>query len=243
MTEQSVPTLRTLARETWQEVTNLDSRGWRTLKGLALPGRLAKAWVRGDRQEGYPPIRIYLVASALYFLLGTHPSLATLVEESVQGFVSDEAVSGLNPDSLRSAIEQQVARWVALLRFLTLIPVGLAMAAVAPRGPRLAPGLVLAMHYFTVSFLLSAIMSAGWWVAGFGLVPDLEASLVPHLLALERGLVMIWLVLAMRHLHGLWWGGALWRGVVITYMDLALLRFFFGAAVGGVEAYLTIGVG
>lgn len=244
MTEPSVPTLRTLARETWHEVTNLDSKGWRTLKGLALPGRLASAWVRGKRDEGYPPIRVYLVASAIYFLFGTHPSLAALVEESVRGFVLDEAVSGLNPNSLRSAIEQQAASWVALLRFLTLIPVGLAMAAVAPRGePRLAPGLVLAMHYFTVSFLLSAVMSAGWWVTGLGLASDVEASLVPHLLTVERGLVTIWLVMAMRHLHGVWWGGAIWRGVVITALDLFLLRFFFGFAVGGVQAYLTYGVG
>ncbi len=104
VTESSVPTLRTLAMETWQEVTNLDSRGWRTLKGLALPGRLAKGWVQGNRDEGYPPIRVYLVASALFFLLGTHPSLAALTEASVREFVLDEAVSGLSAPALRSTI-------------------------------------------------------------------------------------------------------------------------------------------
>lgn len=135
MTSPPVPTLRALARETWREVSSFDSRGWRTLKGLALPGRLTRSWIRGDREEGYPPIRVYLVASAAYFLLGTHPSLAALTEDSVRELVPDDAVSGLNPSSLRSTIERQVTSWVAFLRFLTLIPVGLAMAAVAPRGP------------------------------------------------------------------------------------------------------------
>lgn len=239
MTEPSVPTVRTLVGEFWQEVSSLDSKGWRTLKGLALPGRLARAWIRGNREEGYPPIRVYLVASALYFLLGTHPSLAALTEESVRGFVSDDAVSGLSGPALRSTIERQVASWVAFLRFLTLIPVGLAMAAVAPRGPRVAPGLVLAMHYFTVAFLLSALMSAGWSVATLGLGPDPDAGLVSYLLPVERVLVGVWLVLAMRRVYGLGWGGAAWRGVVITLLDLFLLRFFFGFAAGGVEAYLT----
>ncbi|TVP77142.1 MAG: DUF3667 domain-containing protein [Gemmatimonadales bacterium] len=239
MTEPSVPTLRALARETWQELTNLDSRGWRTLKGLVLPGRLTRAWIRGNREEGYPPIRVYLLASALYFLLGTHPSLAALTEEAVREFVPDDAVSGLSAPALRSTIERQVASWVAFLRFLTLIPVGLAMAAVAPSGPRVAPGLVLAMHYFTVAFLLSALMSAGWWVAESGLTPDPGAGVVAYLLPLERVLVGAWLVLAMRHVHGLGWGGALWRGVVITLLDNFLLRFFFGFAAGGVGTFLT----
>lgn len=240
VTEPTVPTLRALARETWQEVSSLDSRGWRTLKGLALPGRLARAWIRGNREEGYPPIRVYLVASAVYFLVGTHPSLAALTEDSVRELVPDDAVSGLNPSSLRTSIERQVTSWVAFLRFLTLVPVGLAMAAVAPRGPRVAPGLVLAMHYFTISFLLSALMTAGWWVVDLPLTPDPGGDLVGLLLPLERILVGAWLVLAMRRVHGLGWIGASWRGVVITLLDLFLLRFFFGFAAGGVGAYLTL---
>ncbi len=240
MTQPSVPTLRTLAVESWQEVTNLDSKGWRTLKGIALPGRLAKAWTRGNRDEGYPPIRVYLVASAVFFLMGTHPSLAALTEGAVREMIPEGAVSGLSVSALRATVERQVTSWVALLRFLTLIPVGLAMAAVAPRGPRVAPGMVLAMHYFTVAFLLSAMMSVGWWVVETGLTPHVGAGAVAHLLTVERVLVGSWLVLAMRHVHGLGWGGALWRGVVITLMDLFLLRFFFGVAAGGMGAYLTL---
>lgn len=87
--------------------------------------------------------------------------MAALVETSVQGLIPDDAVSGLRGPALRATVEQQVSSWVALLRFLTLVPVGLAMAAVAPRGPRVAPGLVLAMHYFTTAFVLSAMMSVG----------------------------------------------------------------------------------
>lgn len=48
------------------------------------------------------------------------------------------------------------------------------------------------------------------------------------------------LVLAMRHVHGLGWGGALWRGVVITLLDGLFMTFFFGMAAGGIEANLTM---
>ncbi|TVP57161.1 MAG: DUF3667 domain-containing protein [Gemmatimonadales bacterium] len=240
MTQPSVPTLRTLAVESWQEVTNLDSKGWKTLKGIALPGRLAKAWTRGNRDEGYPPIRVYLVASAVYFLVGTHPSLAALTEGTVRELIAEDAVSGLSVPALRATVERQITSWVAFLRFLSLVPVGLAMAAVAPRGPRVAPGLVLAMHYFTVAFLLSAMMSVGWWVVGSGLTPDVAADVTTPLLLLERGLVAVWLVLAMRHVHGLAWGGALWRGLMITCLDLFLLMILFGVAAGGMGAYLSL---
>jgi hypothetical protein len=198
--------------ETWQEVTNLDSKGWRTLKALALPGRLAKAWMLGHRDEGYPPIRVYLVASALFFLFGTHPKLVALIEAPVRGFIPDDAVSSLNPSFLRATVERQIASRVAFLRFLTLVPMGLALAAVAPRGPRLAPGLVLALHYLIMAFLLSAMMGVGWWVLQSGLTPDVASDVIGYLLPFERGLVAIWLVRALRQVHGFGWGGALWRG-------------------------------
>ena len=62
--------LADVAGEALEDVTDLDSRLWRTLKGLLLrPGAVTADYIGGRRARYVPPIRLYLVVSFLVFLV------------------------------------------------------------------------------------------------------------------------------------------------------------------------------
>ena len=61
--------LRRQAAEAWAELSDTDSRLWRSLLGLLVPGRLTRAWLDHDWSRHLPPLRLYLIASGVYFLL------------------------------------------------------------------------------------------------------------------------------------------------------------------------------
>ncbi|MDH4166681.1 MAG: DUF4286 family protein [Gammaproteobacteria bacterium] len=72
-----VLSLGTLLRDLFGDITNFDSRLWRTLKPLAFkPGTLTVEYLRGRRAYYSPPFRMYLILSVAFFLLtslGSNP--------------------------------------------------------------------------------------------------------------------------------------------------------------------------
>ena len=53
-----------------QDIFNYDNRLWHTLKNLLLrPGRVAREYMDGKRRQNLEPIRFYLFASSIFFLL------------------------------------------------------------------------------------------------------------------------------------------------------------------------------
>ncbi len=67
-----VLSLGTLLRDLLGDITNFDSRIWRTLKPLAFkPGTLTVEYLRGRRTHYSPPFRMYLILSVAFFLLTT----------------------------------------------------------------------------------------------------------------------------------------------------------------------------
>ncbi len=67
-----VLSLGTLLRDLLGDITNFDSRIWRTLKPLAFsPGALTVEYLRGRRTHYSPPFRMYLILSVVFFLLTT----------------------------------------------------------------------------------------------------------------------------------------------------------------------------
>ena len=67
-----VLSLGTLLRDLLGDITNFDSRIWRTLKPLAFrPGTLTVEFLRGRRTHYSPPFRMYLILSVAFFLLTT----------------------------------------------------------------------------------------------------------------------------------------------------------------------------
>lgn len=65
-----VLSLGTLLRDLFGDLTNFDSRIWRTLRPLAFrPGALTVEFLRGRRTHYSPPFRMYLILSVAFFLL------------------------------------------------------------------------------------------------------------------------------------------------------------------------------
>jgi hypothetical protein len=65
-----VLSLGTLLRDLFGDLTNFDSRVWRTLRPLAFsPGALTVEYLRGRRTYYSPPFRMYLILSVAFFLL------------------------------------------------------------------------------------------------------------------------------------------------------------------------------
>jgi hypothetical protein len=61
-----------MLRDLLGDITNFDSRFWRTLLPLAFrPGVLTQDYLRGRRASYTPPFRMYLILSVSFFLLAT----------------------------------------------------------------------------------------------------------------------------------------------------------------------------
>ncbi len=84
-----VLSLGTLLRDLLGDLTNFDSRIWRTLKPLAFrPGSLTVEYLRGRRTHYSPPFRMYLILSVVFFVLttlGGNPGSAIVFDLDDQG--------------------------------------------------------------------------------------------------------------------------------------------------------------
>jgi hypothetical protein len=67
--------LRSLLGEFFSEFFSLDGRNARTFVALLVPGKLTNLYFDGKRASYAPPIRVYFVASLLFFLLVGLPTL------------------------------------------------------------------------------------------------------------------------------------------------------------------------
>lgn len=75
-----------LLRETFDALTDLDSRLWRSLRALVLqPGRIARDWTDGRRAYWISPIRLFLLANLLYFLAPVVSDLNLPLYNQVRG--------------------------------------------------------------------------------------------------------------------------------------------------------------
>lgn len=87
--------LADIAGEALEDITDLDSRLWTTIKTLLWhPGRISADYIAGRRARYLPPVRLYLVVSFLVFLAISVSEPATV--RSGPG-VDDAAVEGLQP--------------------------------------------------------------------------------------------------------------------------------------------------
>ena len=65
------PSMRELIGDAWQELTGWDGRFFRTARALlARPGALTREVLEGRRARYISPVRLYLVASVFFFIVG-----------------------------------------------------------------------------------------------------------------------------------------------------------------------------
>jgi hypothetical protein len=219
-TELRVP-LRQLMSEALGDLLAFDSRILRTLRPLILrPGFLTAEWSAGRRVAYVPPLRLYVFVAALLFLLMAVTDVALVeVNEGDEGTGGQVALGvgearaartstpGLfdtfgerlaaawerDPDGLQDGFVDRLGRLALLMAPLSALLLALLYRS---RSRYLVEHVVFALHVHAFAFLLLSVLlllpREGWFF-------ELAARLA--------GLaVVVYLVLALRRVHGgRWW--------------------------------------
>ena len=178
------PTVKELAGDAWQELTGYDGRIAATIRGLLHPGRLTIEYLRGHRATYLPPVRVYLIASLVYFVVAAAaPPTPSRRAGEVTGPVGIRLGlwSTSNPDLTdddRAELIKSVESAPVLLRpmlrkvaedpdslrgqlfttmprvFFAMLPVFAAIVALFYRGRRFPTHLVFAAHVHAFAFVV-----------------------------------------------------------------------------------------
>lgn len=101
------PTIREFAGDAWQELSGWDGRFNRTVRTLLLhPGKLTRETLSGRRNRYITPLRLYLSASLVYFLIATAaPNVVTRTGATVPG--GNVRIDLSDPQSLPNLTTEQ----------------------------------------------------------------------------------------------------------------------------------------
>ena len=234
--------LRRFAGQAFEDLTNLDSRIWLTVRGLARPGHLAVEWREGRGHRTLPPVRLYLIASALFFLFGSNNAVMMWTSSSVAETLSINADSDLQSRFLQDSVLYRINSWTVGMRMASVVLFGLLLALLAPRGsPRVVPSLVLATHYYTVSFLLATLSSLALATTGGLFDESTLDSAATSLVSAERLLMLAWIVVAIRVAHQRSWPAAGALAFLVWLVDAFLWVGVFGISPGLMSGLLDSG--
>ena len=108
------PTVRELAGDAWTELTGHDGRIEETVRSLLHPGRLTHEYLEGHRARYISPVRLYLTASLIYFVVAAAaPNIDTAGRRSeitsaggVRIGISGNDVDVTDPEQRRRVKEQ-----------------------------------------------------------------------------------------------------------------------------------------
>ncbi len=101
--------LTDIAGEALEDITDLDSRLWKTLKTLVRhPGRITADYIGGRRARYLPPVRLYLVVSFLVFLSLSVSEPPTVRTVGVDPQAVSELEKGLYIPRTNEAGEQEL---------------------------------------------------------------------------------------------------------------------------------------
>lgn len=239
-----------------RELLQWDSRGFRTLRSLALrPGFLTREYRRGRRVRYLPPLRLYLVVSvAFLFVVGTFgdgirvsvslPGGAGPAETSGQGVVqvsgSTEFLGPLSPlvDAGMEAARREPGRvrglvfrawsWIMFL----LMPAFALLVALLFRKARVyyAEHLVFALHFHAYQFLVLG--------AAFLLATAVGGPAAAVLTLLAGAAVPAYLLMALRAVYREPW----WKVTLKTAVLGAVYAVLVGVFTGGATLVTLISV-
>lgn len=130
------PTLREYASDAWEEMSGFDGRFARTLRTLIFrPGRVTVDTLEGRRAHYIKPLRLYLSASLVYFVVAAAaPNVATNTQATIPGrqeikidITDPRGVDALAPEQRAQAlenIENAPPLIKPLMRSVILDPIG-----------------------------------------------------------------------------------------------------------------------
>jgi hypothetical protein len=210
---------------------NLDSRLWRTLRALCVPGLLTAEFLAGRRARYLPPVQTYLVSALLFFALLPPGTYAALSDDAYRASVSSRAAArGISRDQQsaedraknqaweaeRKEFERRSTRFSALM-FVLLPFLALALFATHQSLPfRYLEHLVFALHLQTfIWFVLAALLGVEWLLFAWWL---------PSVPAIAWAIAVVGLLahslVALRRVTGAPWPSVVLRfaGILAAYL-------------------------
>lgn len=210
--------LRRLAAEAREELTSADSRLWQTLLGIFRPGVLTRAYLDYQWQRYLPPLRLFLLASGVYFLLAWDPYFAVNVSQA------QAAPDAVVPAALKAALadpatSDRMSDLTSLLKFFFVIPMGFWIALLMSGNRRpVGEHMIFSMHYTTADFVLFSLAAP---LLAFS--PAQAAPVVfQGILYAVVLMLLAWAIVGVRRVYARGWVSSALRGVAIVAMDLVL---------------------
>jgi hypothetical protein len=222
------PTLREMAADAWHEFSGWDGRFVRTFRRLARPGALTIDVLEGRRARYVSPLRLYLVASVLYFLVAAAvPTLqrprALQMPGAPRTIDLTQPITAEEREMARAQLERapvwaralmqpmledrerQIAAFKATFprALFALVPVYAAIVALFYRRRRFTQHLVFALHVHAAMFLVLIVAQLAnatrtWIVVNVVAAVALAALGVYALIAFRRVYRESWLRIALK---------------------------------------------
>jgi hypothetical protein len=240
------PTMRELVGDGWRELSGYDGRFARTFRLLlGRPGALTVAVLEGRRARYVTPLRLYLVASVLYFLVAaaapnlavppapvipgskinidlTNPGegLALSPEQRDEVLKSIERAPWFIGAALRSVVLNPADFRARFLRNLprtlfVLVPVFAAIVALFYRRRGFAQHLIFALHLHAAVFIALTVRE----LANFT-----RSVVMTRVIEIAISMVILWYALvAFRRVYS-----EKWRWVVVKSAGIAGMYFVAG---------------
>lgn len=235
------PTIREMAGDAWEELSGYDGRFVRSFKTLLRsPGAITLDVLEGRRARYVSPVRLYLLASVVYFIVAAaSPNLSPPIRSNktmgkIDLSTSEEGVAALPPE-VRQQVERELERlpwWLKDVlhsavytpgefrrRFLmnlprvlfALVPVYAAIVGVFYRRGRFLVHLIFSLHLHTTIFLAFS-------VAQLSNFPRSVAFATACGL-LSFAYVLVYALLAFRRVYGERWPMTLAKvaGIAVLY--------------------------
>lgn len=158
-----------IARQFWDELISLDFKSVRTMLALFRPGHLATEFIAGRRSRYLTPLKTYLLAAALFFLIAPRAtdftferqmaldregSFRTLVEARIRE-------TGVSRELFAERFERSLQTVYTLMPIFSVFVLTLLLRAFyGARFPWLGPHLVVALYHAAFVFLVLLLMHA-----------------------------------------------------------------------------------
>jgi Protein of unknown function (DUF3667) len=243
------PTVAGIAGDAWHELTGYDGRIAATVRGLLRPGHLTREYVAGRRARYISPVRLYLIASVVYFVTASaapasmpdQPGQVTAPGGLKIGITdtTNRTLSAQDRAELLASIERSPAVLRPMLRaiandpdafrgrvltimprvFFALLPVFALIVAAFYRGRRFPTSLVFAVHVHAFAFAAFTLAELAKFTDSSGLVASV-GSLVAIAFA-------VYALLALRAVFGGSWAMTLLKagGIGIVYLIASIPAF------------------
>lgn len=207
-----------MAAEGWKELSGSDSRIWRTLRAMFVPGELTAAFVEYRWQHYLPPLRLYLILAAVFFFVSWDVWFAASVQQAL------ELPEAALPASIRAlytdpASSQRMGDLTAILKICSVVAMAgwMALLTITLQRP-IGAHLVFALHYTAADFFVFTLLTP---ILVFT-APEGQAAMSYVAMAIGALALGVWAVLAIRRVYRAGWAGSLWRGMLVLGLDLFL---------------------